>query len=1013
MPGISCRVLFPGLPGSVKLSAQSRRARILDSQEPGILASAAGRDQFGKMREHRSEAAAAGIAALRDLARREGRDRLLETLEDETGHRFFSLMFGNSPYLTRLLLRDTGFAEALTEQSAHALASGTLDELSAADPAMHRDLLMRLLRRQKSRIAILVAASDCFGIRDVMECAAMLSETADRAVRLAAEHLLLDRVRRGEIRQPDGTPDARRWGYFLLAAGRHGARELGYAADLSLIALYDPEAVRYTGTRSPADCFVRVTRDLVRILQARTRDGYVFRTDLRLRPDAPASPLAVERGFALEYYRRSGRTWERGALINARPVAGDVTAAHGFLGELRPFIWEKGLDFASVEDIRSMSRQIRRFRRRGAPRATGLDLELSPGGIREIEFFVLMHQLAYGGRSRSLRGSGVLPMLDTIRGEHLILPREATDLRDAYLTLRRIEHRVQMVNDEPTRALPASKNGLENVACLAGIGSADELTRVADEAMQRARQLFEARFAAPEKERDLAALVLDGPVGGSGEPEAVLREAGFDRPRDAVEILQGWAEGRHAAISSARARTAVRSVLPDMIAALGRTPAPDRGLIGIDRFFRALPADVSFFAMVKANTWLLNLIAVVMATAPELGKTLRRHPRILEAVLDPAFFLPLPGREELTAALAERLDGVAEPRERVAIVETWTREHRFQAGVQILENLATAEDALRCYSDLADIAVAEVLRMAVSETEDRLGAIAGGRCAVLALGDFGACELSPDRKLEVVLVADYPSGGGASDAHGAVQGARFYSRVARRLFSTLERQSGRDALYRIRERGSGNLVGASAMITLPALLASLSATERARDRLELVRARVVCGDDQVADAVSQAIVGAFARGTDPGRLASDVLELRDMEPDLFPDDPFGLVHGRGGLLDLRLLAQYLVVRYAHQLPETISGETVACFEALAAAGALEAEELRVLAGATRMLRAVGAMLSLTSEGGVTVYEAPAVLRDKLAVALRFESPEALEKGYGSARERVFGIFQSRVGLKIG
>lgn len=1011
VPGICCAVLFPGLAGSVKFSAHSRRARILDSQEFGIPAGATSRGQFGKMREHRPEAAASGLAALRDMARREGRDRLLETLEDDTGRTFFSLMFGNSPYLTRLLLRDTAFAEALTEQSVHALASGILDELSAADPAMHRDLLMRLLRRQKGRIAILVAASDCYGLRDVMECAAMLSDTADQAVRLAAEHLLLDRVRRGELGQPDGTPDAPAWGYFLLAAGRHGARELGYAADLSLIAMYDPEAVRYTGTRSPEDCFVRVTRDLVRILQARTRDGYVFRTDLRLRPDAPASPLAVERGFALKYYRRSGRTWERGALINVRPVAGDFTAAHGFLSELRPFIWEEGLDFASVEDIRSMSRQIRRFRRGGAPRGTGLDLELSPGGIREIEFFVLMHQLAYGGRSRSLRGSGVLPMLDTIRSEHLILPREATDLQDAYLTLRRIEHRIQMVNDEPTRSMPASRGGLDNVACLAGLDSADDLTRAADEAMKRAHQLFEARFAAPEKERDLAALMLDGPVGG--EPESVLREAGFDRPRDAAEIFHGWAEGRHAAISSARARAAVRAVLPDMIAALGRTPAPDRALIGIDRFFRALPADVSFFAMVKANTWLLNLIAVVMASAPALGETLRRHPRILEAVLDPAFFLPLPGREELTAALAERLGGVSEPRERVAIMETWTREHRFQAGVQILENLATAEDALRCYSDLADIAVAEVLRMAVAETEDRLGGIEGGRCAVLALGDFGASELSPDRELDVVLVADYPSGGGASDANGRARGSRFYSRVARRLYSTLERQSGPDALYRIRERSGNDVVGAAAMITLPGLLAGLSVTRPGRDMLELVRARVVCGDDQVGDAVSQAIVGAIGRGADSGRLAADVLEARDVEPGLSPGDPFGLVQGRGGLLDLRLLAQYLVVRYAHQLPETISGDTVACFEALAAAGVLGADELRVLAGATRMLRAIGAMLSLSSEGGVTVYEAPAVLREKLAVALRFESPEALEKGYGSARERVFGIFQSRVGLKVG
>ena len=416
-----------------------------------MLAEAARNAEFRAMREHRPDAAASGLATLRNRAVRDKRDRLLEALEDKPGRSFFSLLFGNSPYLTRMLLRDTQFAEALASQSSQALADRVLEELSAADPTMNRDRLMRLLRRQRSRVAILVAACDCYGVWDVMQCAATLSETADRTVHLATEHLLLDRVRRGELAHPGENPAGPRWGYFLLAAGRHGARELGYTGDLSLIALYDPDVVEYTGTRSPEDCFARVTRDMARILQARTRHGYVFRTDLRLRPDAPATPLAITRHFALEYYRRSGRTWERATLINARPVAGDVTAGSGFLSELRPFIWEEGLDFDSVEDIHSISRQIHRFRRRGAPRARGLDLALSPGGIREIEFFVLMHQLAYGGRSRHLRGSGVLPMLDTIEREHFVLPREAADLRDAYLTLRRVEHRVQMVST--TRAI--------------------------------------------------------------------------------------------------------------------------------------------------------------------------------------------------------------------------------------------------------------------------------------------------------------------------------------------------------------------------------------------------------------------------------------------------------------------------------------------------------------------------------------------------------------------------------
>ena len=965
------------------------------------------------MRVHRPKAAASGVAALRDLAVRDKRDRLLEVLEEESGRSFFSLLFGNSPYLTRVLHRDTEFAEALTGQGAQTLADGILGELSAADPTMNRDLLMRLLRRQRSRIATLVAACDCYGIWDVMQCAAALSETADRAVHLATEHLLLDRVRRGELAQPDGVPGDLRWGYFVLAAGRHGSGELGYTADLTLIALYDPDIVQYTGPRSPEDCFARVTRDMARILQARTRDGYVFRTDLRLRPDAPATPLAVTRQFALEYYGRSGRTWERGTLINARPVAGDVTAGSAFLSELRPFIWEEGLDFDSVEDIHSISRQIHRFRRRGAPRARGLDLALSPGGIREIEFFVLMHQLAYGGRSSQLRGSGVLSMLDTIEREHFVLPREAADLRDAYLTLRRLEHRVQMVNDQPTRALPASRSGLDNVACLAGVESGDELTVVAQRAMERVHQLFRTRFTAPERKRGLAELILDGPDGDSG-PEPVLREEGFRKPRDAVEIFRGWAGGEHASTSSTRARAAVRAVLPELIAALGRTPEPDRALARIDRFFHALPTDVSFFAMVRANTWLLNLVAVVMGSAPRLAESLRRNPRILEAVLDPAFFLPLPGKEALAAALAERLNGEDDFRERVATLETWTREHRFQAGIQTLQNLVTAEDALRCRSDLADIAANTVLQMAIAETAQRFGMVAGGRCAVLALGDLGARELTRDSALDLVLVADYPAAGDSMETGGGhVDGARFYDRIASRLFSTLERHSGHGSLYRIRERSRRHVFGPSQTITLAQLRTRLSGTTRTQDLMGLVRSRVICGDDQLRQAVEGAIRDALSRRVDPGRLAEDVAGMRRLHSTEPRDDPFGLLHGPGGLLDLRLLAQYLVVRYAHAFPQTISGETLDCFETLAAANTISAEELRALADATRMQRAIGDMLRLASEGGITIHEAPGVLREKLAVALEYDGPEALEEGYGSARERVFGIFQDRVELKSG
>ena len=975
--------------------------KIFGSRDGSVLATAVRGAGFGTMRVHRPADATAGLAGLRTRTVHEGGAALLHALGSDSGRAFFSLLFGNSPYLTRLLLRDPEFARALVSRTPEALAAQVLGELAAADASMNRDQLMQLLRRQRSRVAILAAVYDCFGVWDVMACAAMLSDMADRAVHLAAEHLLLDRVARGELAPPEGDPDARRCGYFVLAAGGHGARELSYSSDIALIALYDPSLVRYTGTRTLGDCFVRVTRDLARILQARTGDGYVFRTDLRLRPDAQSTPPAMTADFALDYYQRSGRTWERAALIKARPVAGDLAAAKAFLERLGPFIWDEGLDFASVEDIRSMNRQIHEFHRRRAPRAGGRDLELSPGGIREIEFFVQMHQLAYGGRSRPLRGSNVLTMLDAIEREHYILPREASDLREAYILLRRIEHRVQMVNDEPTRALPASDAGLENIACLMGLDAGADITRVAEDAMERVHALFRARFTVPESERNIATLILDGPEGGPGALEA-LEADGFQRPGDALDTFRGWAEGRHPSTSSARAQVAVRDVLHEIVAALVRTPNPDRTLARMDHFFTALPPDISFFAMLRANTWLLNLVAVVMGGAPRLAEALRLRPRILEAVLDPSFFLPIPEAEELARELDDRLNGIGDYGKRADVVAGWTEERRFQVGVQTLENLVTVDEASRSLSDLADVAIAAFLRMAVAETEEEQGQVSAGECAIVSLGELGAREMTLESDPDLVFVADFPDDAGCRP---------FYSRVAERLVDALQRESGGSPLYRVEARHGPTIAGESPMTTLHAFREHYGDPAHTGEHMALTRARVVCGDPAATRAVDTEIRRVLALRRDPVKLAGELIEMRErIAKEHGGSDPFGLRHARGGLLDLQFIAQYFVLVYSHRSPNTMPGATVDCFEALAAAGVIPVEEMRLLVGAFRMQRTIGAMLGLTSSRDIPIREAPESLRRRLVLALECETFDEVEATLGGARERAFDIFQSRVGL---
>ena len=979
-----------------------------------VLAVAASAPGFDALRGHRKDAGTAGLSRLRDAAERGKKTALGEALGSPEGRTFFSFLLGNSPYLTRLLLRDVEFAQALVEESPDAVAGKIRSDLAEANPTMSRDRLMKFLRFQRSRVAIVAAAYDCFGVADVMECCGLLSDMADHAVRLAVSHLLLDRVRRDELELPDedSPGGSRRWGYFALAMGKHGSRELNYSSDIDLVVLYDPEAVRYTGSRSLRDCFVRVTRDLARILQARTGDGYVFRTDLRLRPDASSTPPAIEVDFALNYYNTFGRTWERAALIKARPVGGDLAAGRDFLSRLSPFVWDEGLDFTSVEEIRSMSQQIHDFHGHGTVTAAGHDVKLGRGGIREIEFFVHMHQLAYGSRNRKLRGAGLLSMLETLEEENHILPREAATLRDGYLLLRRVEHRLQMINDDQTQKLPQAADGLEHVAAFMGLASADELSSIVERVATEVHDLYRTRFNVPESEQDITASILEGPEGSQDAIEQ-LEAAGFARALTAVEIFRGWAEGRYDSTSSERARTIIREILHEIIAALGRTPDPDRALARMDKFLDTLPEDVSFFSMLRANTWLLNLIAVVMGSAPRIADTLGAHPRLLKAVLDPAFFLPLPGRDFLATELGEQLEEAADEEDRGARVAAWADDRRFQVGVQTLQNLVTVDEASASLSHIAEVAIDVLLRETLASLRKPHGEVPGSACAVVAMGKLGALEMTFESDLDLLFVVDVEDETATSTGPKPLDARRYYARAAQRLIAALQVRSAAGKLYEVdmRLRPSGE--SGPLATTLRAFREYHDGAAWTWEHMSLTRARVVAGDADAMATVEAEIKGVLTRPRDPDQLLQDVSEMRQRIAAEYPSaEPFELKYVRGGLVDLEFVAQYLQLLHANQHPQALAGGTIACFQALAAVEVLDAGEASFLADAVRMQRSIQALLRLAWSRSDAVRSAPEALRSKLANALECDDFDELESKLRSTQEQVYHAFRRHVGRDV-
>ena len=968
-----------------------------------VLALAAAEPGFERLRPFRESAAQAGLNRLRTAAARAGADALAAALDTSAGQRFFAFLFGNSPFLGGLLMRDLGFAQAVATQAPHGIATDILRELSEADSGMGRADLMRLLRVSRNRVALIAAACDCFGIWEVMRCARLLSDFADHAVRLTVSHLLAQSVAQGDLApSEDGS-----WGYFVLAMGKQGARELNYSSDIDLIALYAPERVRHKGPKTAREHFSRLTHAMVSILESRNADGYVFRTDLRLRPDAASTPAAITADFALDYYRERGRTWERAAFIKARPVAGDLDAGRRFLERMKPFVWDEALDFRSVEDIRAMSEQIHDFHGHGEVKLAGQNVKLGRGGIREIEFFVHMHQLAHGGRNPRLRGAGVLTMLDVLERELHLMPQDAETLRTAYVLLRRVEHRLQMVNDNQTQTLPETDDGLAHIATFMNLASKEELGALLGDVCSRVHALYRARFNVPERQRRIAAAVLAGRQGASDAVSA-MRASGFAEPEAAAETLRGWLAGRHPSTAPEAVRAALGDVLEDVVEALGRTPDPDRALARLDAFLARLPDDLPLFPMLRANAWLANLIAVVMGVAPRMADLLDANPKLLQAALDPSFFLPMPDLGALAAELKERLSQGGSLRERVDRAAAWAGDRQFQVGVQALENLVTPDEAGASRSHIAR-AVTEVLhREAAADLRRRRGVPAGRGCAIVALGDLGAQEMAFGSPLQLLLVADFDPAAGS----GRAQADRnLHAWTARRLGAALRRRTRVGALY-------------EADLTLMPLAALEAAAASAADRrLEdhgpgeqsvsltaLSRAAVIGGDPEAMRDAAAAIRSILCAPRDAARLAGALPAMRQPRAAAAAaEDPFDLRNVTGGLGDLEVLARHLQWTHAHRSPAVLAGGVAAAFEALAGAQVITADEGRSLAGAVRLQRGVEAYLRLTWSHEAPVRDAPGALKARLAHALACDGFDALEVRLRDAQQLALAALRKHVG----
>ena len=557
--------------------------------------------------------------------------------EDPAGRRMLDAVFGNSAFLTECLLRDIGFVQELIDRGVDDTYSRLIDATAALDSETDMTGLMAGLRRTRRRAALTIGLADIAGLWSLEQVTAALTALAETALRLGARHLLRRLAARGAIDLPDESDPERGSGLIVLGMGKLGAGELNYSSDIDLIVLYDDARVKTRQPDTLTRSFVRLTRDLVRIMEERTPEGYVFRVDLRLRPDPGATPVAVSVSAAEGYYGSMAQTWERAAMIKARPVAGDAEAGAAFLGFIGQFVWRRHLDFAAIQDIHKIKRQIQRHRGHGAIAVDGHNIKVGRGGIREIEFFVQTQQLIFGGRDPRLRTARTVDGLRALAEAGQIDHDAVRDLTAAYGLLRQVEHRLQMLHDQQTHSLPDGDTAIGALAVFLGYDGAAAFRAALRAALARVEDhyadLFEDRpgLAGPPD------LVFSGT---DEEPETLraLSEMGYENASGILKTVRGWLHGRYRSTRSERVQQLLNDLLPTLLDALAKTPNPDNALFRFDEFVGRLPTGIQVFSLFHANPKLLELVAEIMGTSGRLAEHLAQNPAQLEGVLTPGFF---------------------------------------------------------------------------------------------------------------------------------------------------------------------------------------------------------------------------------------------------------------------------------------------------------------------------------------------------------------------------------------
>jgi len=916
-------------------------------------------------------------------------------------------VFGASPYLAGLARRDPERLAALLADDPDIRLADILRRTEAVAGQLP-DEATAALRILKQELHLMTALADLGGVWDLDQVTGALTRFADASVSAALTSAARGEIEAGRLKSLGEGERGPVPGWFCIAMGKQGAFELNYSSDIDVSVFFDPEAlgaVLAEGVEVQAFA-VRLTQRVSDLMQARTADGYVFRMDLRLRPDPSSTPPAVPVPAALEYYETVGQNWERAAFIKARPCAGDLIEATAFLGELVPYIWRKNLDFAAIADIHSIKRQIHAHKVDERVSAKGVDLKLGRGGIREIEFYVQTQQLILGGRHTELRSPRTLDALRALTVAGHVTPAAAAELTEAYLRLRAVEHRIQMLEDEQTHRLPESDADRRRVAALAGyapLRSFDaEITRTLKTVNARYGELFAEEEPLSSR---FGSLVFTG-VDDDPETLATIKRMGFSDPPRVSQTIRNWHHGHVAATRTERGRELFTRLAPRLLEAANATGAPDVAFNRFCDFFAGISSGVQLQSLFLAQPKLFELVVQVLAFAPYLAATLARRPAAIDAMLDPDFFAEIVIADERAdmERQVSRADGFEGAMD---VVRRIHREQAFRVGVQVMSGAASAEVAGRAFADLADLCIQTLAPAALAEAV-RMGGAFPGEVAVVALGKCGSREMSASSDLDLMTLYRAEDPAAASETKGW-DASTFYGRFTQRLIAALSSPTAEGQLYEVDMQLRPSGTKGPVAVSFPAFDHYYQGEAETWELLALTRGRVVWATSEAFAAHAQAgIETALRRPRDAQKTAFDVREMRQLlEDERPPKGDWDLKLSPGGLVDIEFAAQFLQIVHAAD-GGPLAPNTAAALAALGEAGLAPPEPLNALCDAWRLQQNLTQLLKVALGDNPDPAGEPKAFQALLARAGEAKTFKALRTRLAAAQTGARGAYLALV-----